>query len=162
MATITPPNDGDFATDVWPKAVTARLNTGCALFASGTTQSVSTGIGSLTTVTFSAAQVTSDPGSWFSDANDWIAIPEAGTYFVWGYAKFTDSNAGARRFTLKVGSTNYIETLYDATIVSQALGGPLVGILTLALNDKLTLAVAQSSGGALDVITKGLAVWRLW
>ncbi len=162
MATIPAVNDGDFATDVWPKAVTARLNLGCALWATGTTQSVSTGIGSLTAVTFSSGQVTSDPGSWFDDANDQITVPDAGTYLLWGYARFTDSNAGARRMTLRVNGTAMIETLWDATIVSQALGAPLIGVLTLALGDDVSLAVAQSSGGALNVITKGLAVKRLW
>jgi hypothetical protein len=146
----------------WGQAVSGRLSTGCALYATGTTQSVANDIGTLDTVTFVSGNVTSDPDSWFDDANNQITVPEAGVYLCWGYAKFTNSSAGERRFALRVNGTNMVETLYDGTTVSQPLGGPVMGMLSLAASDDVTVAATQNSGGALDIIVKGLAVWRLW
>jgi hypothetical protein len=162
MTNVPTVSAGDSITATWGQAVSGRLSTGCAVYATGTAQSVANDIGTLETVTFVAANVTSDPDSWFDDATNQITVPEAGTYLCWGYAKFTNNSAGERRFALRVNGSNHVETLYDATTVTQPLGGPVIAMVTLVANDDVTIAAAQNSGGALDIIVKGLAVWRLW
>lgn len=159
---ISSVNDGDFATDDWPDEVTARLNAGCALANDAAAQSVSTGIGSLTQLTFGSGDVVSDPGSLFDNASDSIHIAEDGYYLVAGYVKFADDSTGNRRAAVKVESSNMLEDFKGVGGVAQPTGLMPMGILKLVAGDDVTLHAAQSSGGNLNVTVKRLAVKRLW
>ena len=161
MATIPRLDDGDWIEESTTHAIADRLNEGTALLDTGTSQSIPDGIGSLTDLTLSAAQVTSDPSSAFVDASDAIKILEAGTYLVTWYVGWASDSAGARRAALKINGT---VTFHDNRAANNAnpTGNHGAHLVTLALNDLLTMAAAQSSGGALNVTTKHLAVKRQW
>lgn len=161
--TIPRLDDGDFVVEAFTHAIADRLNTGCALYATGTTQAIASGIGSLSDVTFQASYVTSDPAGWFSDADDAIVAPEAGTYLAWGYVGWAGSATGERRSALRVNGTITGGHAYQSSPGSTAWAQTHTAILTLAALDKVSVGAAQvSGGGTLQVTTKGLALARLW
>lgn len=157
---ITGVNNGDLATDTWPDAITSRLNTGFSYSDLAASQSIATDITNLTDLTLAAASVTSDPGSWFSDANDYVTVPETGDYLVTAAVGWANNGTGSRRATVKVNGTARTWSNVDGG--NAPWQNQIAQIMHLAAGDDVSIAAAQNSGGNLNVTSKMLGIKRLW
>jgi hypothetical protein len=92
---------------------------------------------------------TYDPKSWFNNANDRIAVGQAGFYCVTANIAFAANATGRRTLTIAVngadaGSVNVLAAPAGSTILSVSTN------LYLAANDLVTMTALQQSGGALN------------
>lgn len=112
------------------------------------------------------ALATHDVGAEFDSANHRIAVKAAGTYLIsaTGYMKFTAANSEMQMRVQKNGASMWLRLGYnsaaDHVTVSTA------GVIPLAANDYIDLAVLQTTGG--DILLGGdstetlLTVQRLY
>jgi hypothetical protein len=94
---------------------------------------------------------TYDPKSWFNNANDRIAIGQAGFYAVTANIAFAANATGRRTLTIAVngsdaGSVNVLAAPAGSTILSVSTN------LYLASGDLVTMSALQQSGGALSTV----------
>jgi hypothetical protein len=94
---------------------------------------------------------TYDPKSWFNNANDRIAVGQAGFYCVTANIAFAANATGRRTLTLAVngadvGSVNVLAAPAGSTILSVSTN------LYLAASDLVTMTALQQSGGALNTV----------
>lgn len=92
---------------------------------------------------------TYDPKSWFNNANDRIAVGQAGFYCVTANIAFAANATGRRTLTIAVngadaGSVNVLAAPAGSTILSVSTN------LYLAAGDLVTMTALQQSGGALN------------
>jgi hypothetical protein len=92
---------------------------------------------------------TYDPKSWFNNANDRIAVGQAGFYCVTANIAFAANATGRRTLTVAVngadaGSVNVLAAPAGSTILSVSTN------LYLAAGDLVTMTALQQSGGALN------------
>jgi len=94
---------------------------------------------------------TYDPKSWFNNANDRIAVGQAGFYCVTANIAFAANATGRRTLTIAVngadaGSVNVLAAPAGSTILSVSTN------LYLAAGDLVTMTALQQSGGALNTV----------
>jgi hypothetical protein len=94
---------------------------------------------------------TYDPKSWFNNANDRIAVGQAGFYCVTANIAFVANATGRRTLTIAVngadaGSVNVLAAPAGSTILSVSTN------LYLAAGDLVTMTALQQSGGALNTV----------
>ena len=105
----------------------------------------------LDTASASPTTGTYDPNSWFNNANDRIAIGQAGFYCVSANIAFAANATGRRTLTIAVngadaGSVNVLAAPVGSTILSVSTN------LYLASGDLVTMTALQQSGGALNTV----------
>lgn len=168
---ITAPNDGDFATDVWPKAVTAALSPyGCVLLRTAD-QTISDATD--TAITFPSGSVTEvlDTNGFHDTGSNTarITIPTGGDgWYDLGFnVGFALNSTNQRLVWIELnGSAGSGTMIFSRSMAAHAtstsrLGGSVPYLL--AAGDYVTLNVRQNSGGSLAVLGAGLTYTaRFW
>jgi hypothetical protein len=94
---------------------------------------------------------TYDPKSWFNNANDRIAIGQAGFYCVTANIAFAANATGRRIVSINVNGTEVTAT----TAMAAPTGSSILCATTnlyLASGDLVTMGGLQTSGGALSTV----------
>ena len=94
---------------------------------------------------------TYDPKSWFNNANDRIAIGQAGFYAVTANIAFVANATGRRIVSINVNGTEVTST----TAMAAPTGSSILCATTnlyLASGDLVTMSALQTSGGALSTV----------
>jgi hypothetical protein len=94
---------------------------------------------------------TYDPKSWFNNANDRIAIGQAGFYTVTANIAFAANATGRRIVSINVNGTEVTSTTAMATPTGSSILCCTTN-LYLAVNDLVTMSALQTSGGALSTV----------
>jgi hypothetical protein len=124
----------------------------------GTSQTIGTGADTL--ITYGAANVIEDDGSFFSDSDDGFVIPAGmdGWYHIRAQTNW-QSNATQRRLTyIDVNGTHQATNI--AAVIGNSWAHEANLIRKLAVGDIVTHEVHQASGGNLDVVTAKLEMTR--
>jgi hypothetical protein len=94
---------------------------------------------------------TYDPKSWFSNANDRIAIGQAGFYAVTANIAFAANATGRRVLGINVNGSD----AGGISILASPAGATTLSVSTnlyLAAGDLVTISALQASGGALSTV----------
>jgi hypothetical protein len=94
---------------------------------------------------------TYDPKSWFSNANDRIAIGQAGFYCVTANIAFAANSTGRRILGIHVNGSD----AGSISVLAAPAGSTTLSVSTnlyLAAGDLVTISALQQSGGALNTV----------
>lgn len=94
---------------------------------------------------------TYDPNSWFNNANDRIAIGQAGFYTVTANIAFAANATGRRIVEIRVNGSEVAAT----SVLASPTGSSIISATTnlyLAAGDLVTMNALQQSGGALNTV----------
>jgi len=137
--------------------------------ASGTTQTIASGVGTWTSLQMPASTV-DNYGMWSSGANTKLTCQRAGLYLVAGLASIQEgsSNTGYRAARLlhtiaAGGSATYAGTVsVPATTSTIGTAIQVVHLIRMAVNDTVELQASHNQGSSLNAGTASrlIAVWR--
>jgi|688.fasta_scaffold232810_4 hypothetical protein len=94
---------------------------------------------------------TYDPKSWFNNANDRIAVGQAGFYCITANIAFAANATGRRIVEIRVNGSEVAAT----SVLASPAGSSIISATTnlyLAAGDLVTMNALQQSGGALNTV----------
>jgi hypothetical protein len=157
MATISNVSTGDIATEAWADSVADGMNRVGVSVTRVANQSIATGTGTFTAITWDTE--VQDNGGFFTASSANLTVPSGkeGIYIVTSRIAWASSP----------GANSIIEILYGATTwrtvvgaATQSTSCSISACLALAAADTINIRVSQGSGGAINV-TGACQMWRV-
>jgi hypothetical protein len=133
-----------------------------ALYRNTSTQSIATGVSSLTQVVLASGGSVFDPKGYLSISTNQFIVPagQAGWHVVSFDTEFASNATGGRRWSIRRNGTNMVQT-QNTSSMAQPFSSPLVYQDNLAVGDVIDFYVAQSSGANLVLNRVSASIQKL-